>query len=139
MSNNYDNHKYDDIINLPHHTSATRPRMSMIDRAAQFSPFAALTGYDAAIKETSRRTDCKIELDEYEKDKINEKLRLILEMIDQQPVVTVTFFEPDGRKSGGTYVRKTGQVKKIDDYERTIVFTDKTSIWIEDILEISIE
>lgn len=139
MSNNYDNHKYDDIINLPHHTSATRPRMSMIDRAAQFSPFAALTGYDAAIKETSRRTDYKIELDEYEKDKINEKLRLILEMIDQQPVVTVTFFEPDGRKSGGTYVRKTGQVKKIDDYERTIVFTDKTSIWIEDILEISIE
>lgn len=139
MSNRNDNHKYADIINLPHHTSPTRSRMPMLDRAAQFSPFAALTGYDAAVAETARLTERKIELDENEKAKLNEKLRSIVESIDQQPVVTVTYFEPDERKSGGIYVSLKGQVKRIDEYEHTIIFSDKTTVWIEDVVGISIE
>lgn len=84
-------------------------------------------------------TERRIELDENEKAKLNEKLRSILEIIHQEPVVTVTYFEPDERKSGGTYVSMKGQVKRIDEYEHTIIFSDKTAIWIEDVVDISIE
>lgn len=129
---------YEDIINLPHHTSAVRPGMSIRDRAAQFSPFAALTGYNSAIAETARITDKKIELDEYSKADLNEKLCMIQEQIDEQPEVTITYFRPDHRKSGGAYVTAAGFVKKINTYERTLVMQDDTIILIEDILEIDV-
>ena len=129
---------YEDIINLPHHVSATRPQMSMMDRAAQFSPFAALTGYDAAIKETARLTDQKIELDDYEKEEINDKIQLIAEHLGEDFEVVITYFQPDGKKAGGAYVDALGVVKKIDEYERMIVFQEGRKVPIDDILEIKL-
>lgn len=128
---------YDDIINLPHHTSTSRPRMSARDRAAQFSPFAALTGYDSAITETARLTDTRIELDEYSKADLNEKLCIIQDQIDQQPEVSITYFQPDKMKSGGAYITATGCVKKIDAYEHVVLMRDATKIPIDDIFEIN--
>lgn len=122
--------KYENIINLPHHVSKTRPQMTITDRAAQFSPFAALTGYDAAIEETGRITDSFIELDENRKSVLNEKLQLILEHIKEQPEVIITYFQPDDRKTGGAYVDITGCVKKIDNYEQRIIMTDGIGIEI---------
>ena len=129
-------HRYDDIIHLPHHVSPTRPRMSVADRAAQFSPFAALTGYDAAVKETARLTDEQIELDENSKTILNEKLQMILERLGEQIEVQITYFRPDSRKSGGAYVTATGVVKKIDTYERSVIMADGTKILIDRIYEI---
>lgn len=131
MQNNYD-----DIIDLPHHVSATRPQMSMMDRAAQFSPFAALTGYDAAIKETVRLTDQKIDLDDYEKEEINDKIQLITEHLGEDFEVVITYFQPDSRKAGGAYVDAVGIVKKIDEYDRVIILQDGKKIPIDDILDI---
>ena len=128
--------KYDDIINLPHKQSSRRPHMSMIDRAAQFSPFAALTGHDAAIKETARLTDRKIELDEYRKVELNAQLQQILEHVAERPRVIVTYFLPDKYKEGGAYVTHSGAVKKIDEYEQIILMSDGTRIPIEDVAEI---
>ena len=128
--------KYDKIINLPHHVSSTRPHMSMIDRAAQFSPFAALTGYDAAVRETARLTEQKIELDEYEKAALDQRILLLQEHLKELPEVTVTHFVPDERKDGGKYVSITEAVKKIDTYEKQIVLVDKSKIPIENILSI---
>ena len=96
--------QYEDIINLPHHVSATRPQMSMLDRAAQFSPFAALTGYDAAIKETGRLTDEKIEMDEEALNILNMKFQILVDSLDDEPEVTFTYFKPDERKAGGAYI-----------------------------------
>ena len=127
---------YEDIINLPHHQSVKRPQMPLKDRAAQFAPFAALTGYDAEIKETARLTDAKIELDESTLAILNDKLQIILDNLDAEPEVTITYFKPDTRKAGGAYIDHTGIVKRIDDYERTVVFADKNAISIEDILDI---
>ena len=132
--NNANNHQYDDIINLPHHVSATRPRMSMIDRAAQFSPFAALTGYDAAIKETGRLTDQRIELTEDSRAILDRKQQLLVDNLADHPEVSVTFFVPDERKAGGTYVTVTGRVKKVDDYQRLLILTDGTKIALDEIL-----
>lgn len=131
--------KYDDIINLPHHTSPKRPRMSMIDRAAQFSPFAALTGYDAAIKETGRLTDERIELSEESRAALDRKQQLLLDNLADYPKVSVTYFVPDERKSGGAYVTVTGQVKKVDEFERLLILTDSTKIPLDDILDIESE
>lgn len=131
--------RYDDIINLPHHVSEKHPRMSMIDRAAQFSPFAALTGHGAAIEETARLTDERIEIEENKKEIINEKLIFIAESADESPEVTVTFFAPDGRKFGGEYVSVTGKVKKIDAYKHDVVMTDGRIIPIENIYDIRFE
>jgi len=128
--------KYDDIINLPHHTSSKRPRMSMIDRAAQFSPFAALTGYDAAVKETARLTDQCIELDEYSKAALDERLRLVQEHLKEYPEVTITYFQPDERKDGGAYLSVIGSIKKIDTYEKCVVMMDKQKIPIDEIFGI---
>ena len=127
---------YDDIINLPHHVSATRPQMSMIDRAAQFSPFASLTGYDAAIKETGRLTDEKIELDEDTKAALDMKQAYLLEIIDDQPEITVTYFLPDTKKSGGAYVTVTEKLKRFDEYERLLILTNGKKIPMDDIAEI---
>lgn len=131
--------KYADIINLPHHISKKRPQMNRIDRAASFAPFAALTGYDDAVRETARLTDSKLELDENTKELLNEKLQIILEMNSDELPVSITYFVPDKRKSGGAYVVKTGTIKRYDEYERQIVFTDKMSVSIDDVVEIDCE
>ena len=133
------NHEYDDIIDLPHHVSATRPRMSMIDRAAQFSPFAALTGYDAAIKETGRLTDERIELSEESRAVLDRKQQLLVDNLADHPEVSATYFVPDERKSGGAYVTVTGRVKKIDDYQRLLLLTDGTKIPLDEILDMESE
>ena len=135
MNGKYD-HQYDDIINLPHHVSATRPQMSMINRAAQFSPFAALTGYDAAIKETGRLTDCRIELSEDARADLDRKQRLLSDSLAEYPEVSVTYFIPDERKSGGAYITVTGSVKKLDDFQRIMVLTDGTIIPVDEIVEL---
>lgn len=127
---------YDDIINLPHHVSKIRPQMSMLDRAAQFSPFAALTGYDAAIKETGRLTDEKIELDEDTKAALDMKQAYLIEMIDEQPEITIIYFLPDARKSGGAYVTVTGNLKRFDEYERLLILTNGKKIPMDDIINI---
>lgn len=129
-------HKYDDIINLPHHVSEKRSRMSMLDRGAQFSPFAALTGYDAAIAETARLTDFRIELEESAKAALNEKLRLLAEAQKTNPEVTVTYFLPDARKSGGAYVRAKGRVKKVDPYREMLILMEGLEIPFQDMYEI---
>lgn len=127
---------YEDIINLPHHVSKTRPQMSMIDRAAQFSPFAALTGYDAAIKETGRLTDEKIEMDEEALNILNMKFQLLVDRLADEPEITFTYFKPDERKAGGAYIDVTGKVKKVDDFERLIVMQNGTKMPMDDILSI---
>lgn len=127
---------YDDIIHLPHHVSTTHPHMAIGDRAAQFSPFAALTGYDAAIKETARLTHERVELDEYMKAVLSDKLRIILDRIKEHPLISITHFQPDEKKNGGAYVTTTGMVKKIDEYERIVVMTGDTEIPIDEISSI---
>ena len=131
------NDQYDDIIGLSHHVSPTRSRMSIIDRAAQFSPFAALTVHNEAVRETERLTDERIELDENKKTILNEKLQIIMEKQKEQPEITFTFFMPDSRKNGGKYVDITGVVKKIDEIERCVRLMDGTRIFIDDLFEIS--
>ena len=128
-------HKYDDIINLPHHVSKKHPQMLLRDRAAQFSPFAALTGHKATINETARLTDEKQILSEDVIAKLNEQLNFIKENISTNPIVTITYFVPDDRKSGGAYISNTGVVKKINEYNHTVILTDKTVIPIEQISE----
>ena len=127
---------YDDIINLPRHVSTKRPHMAAIDRAAQFSPFAALTGYDAAIKETARLTDERVELDEYMKDALRDKLQIIADRIKEHPEIAITYFQPDGKKNGGTYVTSSSTAKKIDEYERVVIMADGTAIPIDEIINI---
>ncbi len=127
---------YDDIINLPHYQSKTRHHMSLHDRAAQFSPFAALTGHDEAIKETARLTDARIELDETSKSILNDKLNYIIENISIQPEISVTYFVPDANKSGGMYVENIGKVKKYDYHNKILHFTDGKQIQAYDIIEI---
>ena len=131
-------HRYDDIINLPHHVSATRPQMSMHDRAAQFSPFAALTGYDDAVEETARLTDKQAVLSEDEQNQLDEQLRLIADRIDEKPEAEVTYFLPDELKEGGKYMTVNGCVRRIDEYEKEIVFTDGVRIKLECIYKIRI-
>ena len=128
--------RYNDIINLPHYRSNKRPHMSAHDRAAQFSPFAALTGHDEAIQETARLTDKKVELDEATKTMLNEKFNFIMEHIYDQPEITTTYFIPDTLKDGGRYVLFTGKVKKYDYLNRILHFIDNTEIKIDDIIEI---
>lgn len=130
--------KYDDMIHLPHHVSSVHPRMPMLDRAAQFSPFAALTGYESAIQETARVTDRRIELDEDTKAELDQKLRL-LEMSPEQPPVAVTYFQPDEKKAGGAYLTVTGRFKRVDEYSHAILLTDGRSINIVDVLGLESE
>lgn len=129
---------YDDIINLPHYTSKKRPRMSMEDRAAQFSPFAALTGYGDVIKETARLTDRKIELTEDARSDLDDKIQIIKESLEQPPKVLFTYFLKDRKKKGGAYVEAFGTVRKINEIDRQIILLDGKTISIEDILDIEI-
>lgn len=130
--------EYEDIIHLPHHVSKKHPQMSMQDRAAQFSPFAALTGYDAAVEETARLTDRRIELDEYEAQHLDEQIQKIVEQLQEHPEVSITYFLPDARKDGGEYITVTGSVKKIENYERRIILTDGTSIPICEVIAMGV-
>lgn len=128
-------HEYDDIINLPHHQSSTRPHMSNRDRAAQFSPFAALVGYGDAVKETARLTDERTELDEDARTALDAALQSLQRGSDGQQVC-VTYFKRDLKKVGGAYLSATGKIKKTDALERTIMLDDGTVIPMDDILDI---
>ena len=129
--------RYDDIINLPHHVSPTRQRMSMHDRAAQFAPFAALVGYDEAVAETARLTEARPELDEQEQRTINECLAYIADHIHEQPEVRIKYFVPDEHKSGGAIIEVSGKVKKISATDGILMFADGNSLLIRDIICIS--
>ena len=127
---------YNDILHLPHPVSRKHPRMAVADRAAQFSPFAALTGYDDAVREAARLTDRRLELDEYEQQALNDRLQQILSRLPKQPVVRITYFRPDSCKEGGAYVTVNGVIKRLDTVEREIRLGDGTRIPIEDIWDI---
>lgn len=128
--------KYEDIINLPHHVSKKHPKLSMEQRAAQFAPFAALTGYGDAVKETARLTEKRIELNNEEKEIINSKLQEIQNKIQNNPKATITYFIPDLKKSGGEYVTVVGNVKKIDKDKQCLILNEKREIPIKEIIEI---
>ena len=127
---------YDDIKHL------TRPQyddlhpMSMHDRAAQFSPFAALVGYDDAVAETARLTDSRLELTEDEMSELNANLNRLLDSLDEQPQISVTYFVPDEKKSGGKYVEKQGVVRIFDSYSQELVFTDGVRIAVADMAKL---
>lgn len=127
---------YDDIIDLPHHVSETHPPMSRADRAAQFSPFAALTGYDAAVRETARVTERRIELDEGVKAELNARLNCILEHLPEHPQVSITYFVPDEKKSGGAYRTVTGAVRKLDSFAKTLTLVDGTVVSMEEMVHV---
>ena len=129
-------HKYDDIITLPHPVSQRRAGMPIADRAAQFAPFAALTGYDGVIAETGRQTDAQIELDECEREMLNEKLLYLRSRLESQPQAAVTWFCPDAQKAGGAYVTSAGHLKRMDPVARTLLFTDGTVIPMDRIYRI---
>ena len=129
---------YDDIINLPHHVSPTRPRMPRRDRAAQFAPFAALTGYHSAIEETARLTEERTERGEYELIELNEGIHMLMECIDEHPQVEITYFKPDEHKDGGAYLTATGRVERMNEYERFILLEGEMQIPFDDIYNIKI-
>ncbi len=140
MSGYYrDEHKYDDIINMPHHRSKERPHMSLHDRAAQFAPFAALTGHEEAINETARYTEKEIELDDNAIEKINEKLYEISLHLNEKWTVEVTYFRPDARKSGGVYLTDRGIIKKLDNVEKVVIMDNGVKIPMEYIVEIVVD
>lgn len=126
--------EYQDMLTLPHHVSKSHPKMSVSDRAAQFAPFAALTGYGAVIKETARQTDARIELDEYSKAELDAVLGEIRAQLAAKPQVSITYFVPDAKKQGGAYVTVRGRIKKIEEYEQKLILTDEREIRIPEIL-----
>ena len=130
------NNRYDEIMGLPHHVSTTRPQMPMSDRAAQFAPFAALTGYEPAIKETGRLTNERIELDEEALAALDRKYQLLMDTLDDTPEVTIIYFQPDERKAGGQYVSATGTVKKVDTFGRRILLQDGTRIPLDSVFDL---
>ena len=127
---------YEDIVNLPPHISKRHPQPSMMDRAARFAPFAAITGYEEMVLEEARVTEERVDLDEGALSLLNEKLNMIQEFLDEEPEVTITYFEPDKKKYGGAYVSIAGVVKRIDEYEHFVIMTDGKKIRIEDIYAI---
>ena len=131
--------RYADIIDKQHHVSKKHPPMSMEDRAAQFSPFAALTGYEAAVKETARLTDDREELDEDEKTRLNAQLQKISARLQEQPEVMVTYFAPDERKTGGARQTYRGRLRKIDRNRKMLIMVDQTELPIENLLNIECE
>ncbi len=129
--------EYNDIINLPHHVSKKHPQMSLYARSSQFAPFAALTGYEEAVKETARETSERIDLDEELKNILDSKILLLSEKIKSKPEISFTYFVPDAKKNGGTYINVTGIVRKIDTYSQTIYLADNTEIPVGDIIDIN--
>lgn len=128
-----DKFPYEDIVDLPPHISKKHPQPTMLERAARFAPFAAITGYEEMVLEEARVTEERIDLDEGTLSLLNEKLNMIQEFLDEEQEVTITYFEPDKKKSGGAYVSITGVVKRIDEYEHFVIMTDGKKIRIEDI------
>lgn len=141
MYQNNHSGKYEDIIHLPHHVSKKRPQMAIKDRAAQFSPFAALTGHEAAVKETARLTEEKMELDESTKRRLDETLQMLMDQLrrDIHLFVQITYFLPDEKKTGGSYLRIREKIQKIDTYRRIIFMMDKTKVPIDDIVDIELK
>ena len=138
MGKNEDTHAYDDIIDLPHPVSQRHASMPLRKRAAQFSPFAAVTGFDAMIREVERQTEAAFELDESAKELLDRKLRQIANCIQTQPQVNITYFVPDAVKSGGAYVKHTGWARRIDLYEKQLVLTDGKKIPFDKIYDLQI-
>lgn len=129
--------QYDDIINLPHHVSKKHPQMSLYARSAQFAPFAALTGYEDAVKETARETAERIEINDELKSILDSKLQIIIEQEKAKLEVSFTYFVPDSKKEGGTYVTVTGVIEKVDMHNQYIYLADNTEIPINEIIDIS--
>lgn len=129
-------HDYDDIINLPHHVSKKHPQMPLIERAAQFSPFAALIGYDKAIKETARFTEARIILDEEAKEIIDRKITTLFSIIETHPSIKATYFVSDLQKDGGVYITKEGRAMQIDKTRMALLLDDGTSIPLNDIVSL---
>ena len=127
---------YEDIVNLPPHISKKHPQPSMMDRAARFAPFAAIAGYEEMVLEEARITEERVDLDEGALSLLNEKLNMIQEFLDEEPEVTITYFEPDKKKDGGAYISITGTVKRIDEYERIVLMSDDKKIKIDEIYAI---
>jgi len=136
MNDRMECHRYDDVINRQHPTSKKHPRMSNMNRAAQFAPFAALTGYEESIEETARLTDRRIELSEYEIEELNAKLNFIQEHIKECPKVTIIYFQPDERKEGGAYITITGKARRIDEANRVLVFEDERILLINEVVNL---
>lgn len=128
-----DNFPYEDIVDLPPHISKKHPQPTMLERAARFAPFAAITGYEEMVLEEARVTEERIELDEGTLAMLNEKLNIIHDSLDSEPVIQITYFEPDKKKSGGAYISVTGTVKRIDEYERLVIMSDGKKIRIDEI------
>lgn len=129
------NNKYDDIINLPHHVSKTHPQMSIYDRSAQFAPFAALVGYEEAIEESSIKGDKRIILGNDKIEELSHDLFLLSLHIEDKPQIEITYYEKN--KKSGHYVRYKGQLIKIDNLEKCLVFANKRKINIYDIIDIN--
>lgn len=138
MNDRMECHRYDDVINRQHPTSKKHPRMSNMNRAAQFAPFAALTGYEESIEETARLTDRRIELSEYEIEELNAKLNFIQDRIKEHPKVTVTYFQPDERKEGGAYITVSGEAINVDCFKKLLSLKEKRIINFFDITSINI-
>ena len=130
-------HKYDDIIEMEHHISKKHPQMSLYARSAQFVPFAALTGYEDAVKETGRKVENRIDIGDELKNILDTKIHILTEKTDKRIETTFTYFLPDLTKNGGKYINLTGIVKKIDNYNQRIILEDKTEIPINEIIDIS--
>lgn len=136
MGKTSDSFPYEDIIALPHHVSKKRPQMPLADRAAQFSPFSALSGYEAAIAEAARLTHAQIELDEDKKAELDRVLRALTDGSAERPEITITYLRPDEKKEGGAYTTMTGRIRKIDDIKRTVIMTDGRELPINQIIEV---
>ena len=137
MTNNRnDPHRYDDMLNHPAHVSVTHPHMSLYDRAAQFAPFKALTGYEDDVEEAARLTDRRMELDADRIERLDARLQLLEERLAEAPTVSITYFQPDARKDGGSYETVSGVVKRIDPIQRTVLFKSGQSIAIDTIYDI---
>ena len=133
------NHAYDDIIRLPHPTSRKHPRMSMEERAAQFAPFAALTGFGGVIRETGRLTDKQVELGESDQVELERVLTFLDSQEEEHPMIKVTYFLPDTYKEGGTYVTVTGHLKRIDQGEGALLLWEGVRVPIQDIRSVGID
>ncbi len=131
--------EYDDILYLPHHVSPTRPPMPMSERAAQFSPFAALSGYGDEVREAERLTDAWNDLEEDQTELLDAKIQVLLQAVDSHPEAEITYFRPDAKKEGGAYRNVSGRIEKIDTARRIVVFADGTTIPVAEIVDIRCE
>ena len=136
MSKEQGSFSYEELLNLPHPVSKKHPQMSRYDRAAQFSPFAALTGHEAAVQEAARVTEEKVELDEGEKERLNEILHTLLEKYQGHPDICVTYFCPDERKVGGAYRTINGKIRKIDENKKIMYLENQTQIRMDQVMKI---